>query len=307
MKKICLASILILILSFLCYSQDRWVGSGYITDGVRQPIVIHTSKAEAKTLTDRWQTIGEELKTTNSILAGTYILDGNRGSYLRWSPKNGFVFIKHYEHIELTDYSFGRVAVNGTEVTFVTEKEWRWQPDQQKLTVPTSWVVIGKYLIPKNKVKGFADYLSGLGEYNEYLCECDAFFSKIFPSKSPRFIVPKQYKHLFRPPIEGKIIFTGKPIIHKATEKFGAYIETLVRVNVGEIQGVKKEMILRTPSYGRTVVITRVKPTYSEGTVTDVIWNEDKGMIATHYDDKTEKDKPLPPVRVGTKVTTKLF
>lgn len=307
MQKTSLASILILILSFLCYSQDRWVGSGYISDGVRQPIVIHTSKAEAKTLTDRWQAIGEELKTTDSILAGTYILDGNRGSYLRWSPQNGFMFIKHYEHIELTDYSYGKVAVNGTEVTFVTEKEWQWHPDQQKLTVPTSWVVIGKYLIPKNNVKDFAEYLSGLGEYNEYLCECDAFFSKIFPSKAPRFIIPKQYKHLFRPPIEGKIIFAGKPIIHKQTEKRSAIIVTIVKINVGKTQGVKKGLILRIPNYGREVIITKVNPNNSEGTVTDIITDEEKGRVTTYYDAKTEKHKPLPPVRVGTKVTTKLF
>lgn len=305
MKKIWLSSILTLILSFLCYSQERWQGSEYISDGVRQRIIIHTSKEEAKILEDRWQAIGEELKTTDSILAGTYILDGNRGSYLRWSPKNGFVFIKHYEHIDLTDYSYGRVAVNGSEVTFITEKEWQQYPDQQKYTIPTSWIVIGKNLIPKEQIKGFADYLSGLGEYNEWLCECDAFFSKIFPSKAPKFIIPKQYKHLFRAPIEGKIIFVGKRIIYKATEKRGAEIVTPVKINIGKAQGVEKGLILRIPNYGREIIITKVNAHNSEGTITDIIWDEEKGMIATHYDYKTEKDKPLPPIRVGTKVTTK--
>lgn len=312
MKKISLTIILILLLSCFCYSQDYWKGSEYISDGVRQPLIIHSSKEEAKILKDRWQAIGEELKTTDSLLAGTYVKAGYRGWYLRWSPKNGFVYIFHYENINIIDYSYGKVEVSGSEVTFIPEREMQEEFRDRKLTTPKLWIVIGRNLIPKNQIKDFADYQSGLGEYNNWDCECMAFFSKSksLPSKAPRFIIPNQYKHLFRPPIEDKIVFAGKQIIHKATEEFGAYIETPVRVNVGAIQGVKKEMILRTPNYGRTVVITKVKPTYSEGTITDTIWDEflfQKGMIATYYDYETGKYKPLPPIQVGTKVTTKLF
>ncbi len=68
---------------------------------------------------------------------------------------------------------------------------------------------------------------------------------------------------------------------------------------------MKEGLILRLPNYGREVVITKVNGLNSEGIVSDMIWDEEKGLVATYYDHKTEKYKPLPPIRIGTKVTTK--
>jgi len=122
MQRIWLSLILILTFNCLCYSQAYWEDSEYISDGVRQPLIIHSSKEEAKILKDRWKAIGEELKTTNSLLAGTYVKAGYRGWYLRWSPVNGFVYIFHYEDIDIIDYSYGKVEVKGSEVTFIPER-----------------------------------------------------------------------------------------------------------------------------------------------------------------------------------------
>ncbi len=66
-------------------------------------------------------------------------------------------------------------------------------------------------------------------------------------------------------------------------------------------------MILRLFNYGREVEITKVNEFDSEGTITDIVWEEEKGLMATYYDSKTEKDKPMPPVKIGSKVSTKLF
>ncbi len=162
MQKIWLFLILILTLNFSCYSQAYWEGSEYISEGVRQPLVIHSSKEEAQKLKARWEAIGNEIKTTDNLYAGTYVKSGYRGYYLRLSPKNGFVYIYHLEDLDVIDYSFGKIEVKNSEITFIPEREMQKESNEQKLITPKSWIVLGRNLIPKHQIKDFADYLSGL-------------------------------------------------------------------------------------------------------------------------------------------------
>jgi hypothetical protein len=302
-------AVLILLAAFqFCFSQAYWKDFDYISDGVRQPLIIHSSKEEAQILKTRWQAIGEELKTTNNPYAGTYSKFGYRGWYLRWSPSNGFVYIFHSEDIDIIDYSYGKVEVKDSEITFIPEREMKTEFRDVKLKTPKFWISIGSNLISKNEIKDFANYLSGLDKYNNWECDCAAFFSKSSPKNSPKYIIPKQYEHLFKPPIEGKITFVGKPKIIDRNG-FGPLFNTPVKVNLGKNQGIKKDFSFRLffgDGNARKIDIVQVYYSYSIGFITDS-WDMKTQKYPTYYDSESNKEKPFPPIRIGTKVTTKLF
>lgn len=293
MQNIGFTLFLILTLSLFCYPQTKSEEYIYISEGVRNPLIIPGPKAEAEILKSRWDTIGEELKTTEHSLAGTYVKPGYRGWYLRWSPKMGFVYIFHYEDIDVIDYSYGKAWVNGQDVSFIPEREFKIELSDKTLLTPKSWVALGEYLVPKNQIKDFADYLAGLGEYNNWECECAAFFVKPYSGNAPPLIIPSQYKRLFRPSIEGEIIAVGNS---KVMKRPNAVLEITipVRVNIGRKHGVIKGLSLRFRSDdSRSVVITKVNENFSLGTVADYDFEEGRG-------------KPFPPIQTGTKVTSKL-
>ena len=77
-----------------------------------------------------------------------------------------------------------------------------------------------------------------------------------------------------------------------------------VRIGAGRADGVKPNMLFRLvgePDYSQYLQVTRVgRKTASGYVVRDVSsdWQE------TYRDHETDQDRPLPPDRVGAKVTT---
>lgn len=321
MKKFWLALILPLLLISSSYSQGYLEGQDFISDGVRQPLIIHASKEEAKELKNRWQNIGEEIKRTDNVYAGTYVMTGYRGYYLRFSPENGFVYIYHYEDIDIIGYSYGRIKIKDSEITFLPKKEVESIQPGKPFNTPQTWFLIRNALVPQEKLKDYANYLAGLGQYNDFNGDCCEFSPFLFKREGKRnsdAAFPVEYEKLVENPIKAEIMYVGQK---KRTTKYSfqgtLYGESKsnavlipVKINAGILNGVKKNMLFRLidePMF-QYLQITKVKSREAEGTVvrtTDENWAETYTDYSD-YDEETKesKEKPYPTIRVGIKVTT---
>lgn len=322
MKKFRLCLILIFLLISFSYSQAYLEGQNFISDGVRQPLIIHSSKEEAEKLKSKWKDIGEEIKKADSEYAGTYEMTGYRGYYLRLSPNNGFVYIYHYEDIDILNYSYGKVEIKDSAILFFPEKEMQASDYSGKfLDTPRSWFLIKNALVPKDKLNDFADYFAGLGQYNDFNGACCEFSPFLFKKEGKRNLdtnFPTEYEKFIKNPIRAEITFVGQG--KRSTEysfQGTLYGESKpntvlipIKINAGIMNGVKKNMLFRLidePMF-QYLQVTKVKSKESEGFIvrtTDENWNETY-IDYSDYDEtkKQSKEKPYPPIRVGIKVTT---
>jgi len=318
MQKFWLSLILILLLNFLCYPQDS--NEDYISDGVKQPLLIYASKDEAKILKAHWKAIGEEIKTTKNPFAGTYSKFGYRGWYLRWSPKNGFVYIFHSEDISIIDYSYGKVEVKDSEITFVPEREMEREFRDVKLKTPTSWISVGNFLVPKEQLADFGNYYAGFGKYQDFnfpsCCDFSPFFSKRGEVKSlTSSQIPFQYKKFFKKPITAEIFYIGnkktvKEYGYSGTFIWGSLGKTIlipIKINAGKNKGVRKTMIFRliNEPEGQYIQITKVGQLSSQGFIVRELSYEGKETYLDYNESKKDYDnKPFPKLQVGIKVST---
>ena len=318
MKKFQLALILSLLIISSSYSQEYLEGQNFISDGLRQPLIIHASKEEAEELKARWKNIGEEIKRADNVYAGTYEMSGYRGYYLRLSPEGGFVYIYHSEDIDILSYSYGKIKIKGSEIIFLPEKEIEII---QPLNTPQNWFLIKNALIPKEKLREFASYFAGLDKYNDFngaCCEFSPFLFKREGKRNPDANFPVEYKHFVRNPVKARITYVGQK---KRTTKY-SFQGTLygewkpnavlipVKINAGIINGVKKNMLFRLidePMF-QYLQITKVKSREAEGIV---VRNTNENWLETYtdYSDNDEKtkepkEKSYPALKVGIRVTT---
>lgn len=310
MKQVILTFSIMIFFAQVCLAQAYWEGKDSISEGVRQPLIIKDTKENAEVLKARWAAIGEETSSTENLFAGTYQKAGYRGYYLRLAPNNGFVFIYHYENIDILDYSYGKVKISDSEITFIPEKELsKITLDNETVKTPQKWIVFGRHLVEEDEVKDYADYLSGLSEFNDWNCECTAFFAKTSRNNSPEYFIPEKYKSLFRPPVEGKITFVGKEKLVRKKD-FAPQIQTQIRINVGKNQKVEKGMIFRfvqEKDVERKMTVKEVYENSSLALISDDIFEEERGLFATYHDQESDTDKPLPKIKTGTLISTKLF
>ena len=282
-------------------------------------------KEELDALKSRWKAIEDELKTTTNEFAGTYRDGGDmRGNVLRWAPQSGFVYAYVYEWLDVIDFSYGKVTVTPTEIIFTVEREQRTENfNNQRRTTPLRWVAarwkLNNYLIRADEMTNFGNYVAGFGAYNDFNGPCCDFIpflvsdAKADPRlKDERAVVPKEYEFFLKQPIEAKILHVGHRRIVKDYGSEGELYGhlhlraslTTVRINAGQHQGVKRNMLFRLVNVPRDsaqyLKITRVGAAFSEGVVVRDVDDDGK---ETYYDDAQQKRAFLPVV-AGTKVTT---
>ena len=82
---------------------------------------------------------------------------------------------------------------------------------------------------------------------------------------------------------------------------------TPVRIDVGRVQGVKRNMLFRIIGdpvmAGRYVQIMKVDPRTSRGFA--LYEASENGKEDTYRDDETDQEKPMPAIRVGARLTTR--
>ena len=160
--------------------EGRWVNgvteSWWMDDGI--------TAADAGTAAARWKEIGDGPAGAGAEgWSGDYFRGGDtHGTYLRWSPRAGFV-IAHVDKCRAAVMGLvhGRVVATPTLVQFFPEVDKRAarghgqhagaaQPRAPRDViryVPVRWR--GEHLlVAENEMADFGDYVAGLGEYNGY-------------------------------------------------------------------------------------------------------------------------------------------
>lgn len=279
---------------------------------------IGLEKEERKKMLELWDSIGEDLKTEPTKLAGTYVKRSyEAGYFLRWSTKKGYILIPYFDQSLITDFSYGKTTfIDNSEVIFTPEKDLNGGRSVGKM--PLEWTAIRKYFVPVEMLKDFGMYQAGLGIFNEFNGQCcdwqPNFLAQRFDGKDTPFLypVPEKYKHFIKKPIKGQITFIGNKKIVKSWgfqgELYGQWMDKTalipVKINVGKKHGVKKNMLFRLigePTFSQYLQVMKVNQISSEGYIVREFTFEGKEEFW-----ESEKDgyKPFPSIRIGLKVTT---
>jgi hypothetical protein len=289
-------------------------------------IEIDPSNPEVRALISRWNQIGEDLKTNNSLVAGTYEEQGYRGYFIRWSPRAGYVYVYHSEGQFIIGFSYGKVSKTLDEIVFEPEREMKESFDSVKLTMPTTWVPIlsatGAYLIPKGRLSDFGNYVGGFGQYNDFNGPCCDYSPFFFMPKAttghelPRaVIVPSKYESFIKAPIRSRIVYVGQKKRVKDYGLEGAnysqFFEkaslTPVKIDAGSRQGVRRNQLFRLinePQY-QYLKITSVHQNRADGIVIRDVDDDGRETYLDFVSGTSEPQrKPFPPIHVGTRITT---
>jgi hypothetical protein len=330
MKSISLRATLILLVTIASFAVTRGQTSEsqywYPVEPFR--IEVDRKDPEVRELLERWDRIGNETQGVTNSAAGMYQMSGYNGWLLRWAPHAGFVYVYHSEGLSIIDFSYGRVEETPSEIRFIPEREMRERsPQGVKLNTPSVWVVAKfshlKYMVPKDEMKDFGQFIAGLREYNDFngpCCEFDPFFvSKVSTEEiasSSEILVPDEYQRFMRRPITGRILSIGKRRIVKKygmertlfSNLFEASSLTPITINIGRIRGLRKNMLLRLTGeqfylWDQCIQITSVR---KRTAVAVVIRSIDKRNHDSYIDYASESDKRIsfPPIRPGMRVTT---
>ena len=169
---------------------------------------------------------------------------------LLWSPQAGFVNVYVYTCMsELRYLNFGSVTVSPTTVQMLPEypPESGRKTAQVKMYVKVKW---GErhYLIEENRLADFCDTISGTGIYEEGIIERGFWLksSDLEKAASGRPVLPPEYKHLLKKPIDAKVIAVGKSYVERDNDN-DCLTRTVIplTLNVGSKSGVKTGMAFR--------------------------------------------------------------
>ena len=275
-------------------------------------------KEQAVKALELWDSIGEDLKTERIELAGTYVKGGYyAGYFFRWSINKGYVLIPYFDQNLITDFSYGKVTfVDSSEVIFTPERDLKGERSFARM--PRKWTAVGKYFVPVEMLEQFGDYMAGFGMYNEFNGQCCNFAPEFLAGRIDRqekefnYPVPPKYARFIKNPIKTEITSVGR----KKTVRNWGYDGKLysqwmeravlipVQINAGREHGVKRNMLFRLigePDFVQYLQIMKVHQKTASGYI---VRNISFGGKETYTDFETEQEKPLPPIKAGTKVTT---
>lgn len=273
---------------------------------------------DQKLLLELWDSIGKDLQSKPSNIAGTYVKGGHSwGYFLRWSPGKGFIVIPYFDQNLITDFGYGKVTIaDDSDLIFTSERQLKGGRGLGRM--PERWTAILGYLVPVERLAAFGQFRAGLGDYNNFNGSCCEFIpdflcSKIDPPENPvPQSIPFKYAHFIQAPITAQITSVRR----KKTVKDWGYRGVLysqwiekaalipVTIDAGRRSGVKRNMLFRLvgePDFGQYLQIVRVNLTTSYGyVVRDISFKQRE----TYYDSETKEEKLLPPIRIGIGVTT---
>jgi len=275
----------------------------------------------------RWQEIGAENSAAESNeWAGDYFIGGETsGSYLRWSPQNGFVLMNVNKCAAyVRSFSYGEVKVTPASIEFYTAKSVKPSSldEHTPYQLPTRFLPVKwrgvAYLVPEKEMDDFGDYVAGLGSYNAgsagYWSEGASFLYKLGVKETGSIdelpVVPRGYERFIKKPIEAKITAVGTRVVKRRQEQpdEDAYYqsEMPVTINAGKAEGVKPQMsfFVLVSGASEEVKIRKVREHSSLGVIIRFL-KEDEDAPPVLW--KDEEDMDYLPITVGWELTTSPF
>lgn len=277
------------------------------------------SREDVKAAQAKWKSIDAENSGAEADeWAGSYsMMPGGEVSLedFRWSPQTGFVMVYVYTCLpELRYLNFGSVTVSPTTVQMTPE----YPPNSGRKTAQVKMYVKVKwgdrhYLIEEDRLAEFCEAISGTGVYEEgvmgggFWLKVDDFEKTV--SGSP--VLPREYKHLLRKPVDARVIAVGKSYVeHEEDNECLTRTVTPVTINVGSKGGVKVGIAFKvvTPEetgYG-IVKVLKVGPNTSSALFIPYGFQmcAENGPLPDEGQEAPDEAKELP-VAVGWKLTTR--
>ncbi|HEY1403314.1 MAG TPA: hypothetical protein VGB05_04245, partial [Pyrinomonadaceae bacterium] len=132
------------------------------------------SKEEIASMKSRWQLIAEENRDAASVWVGDYFVGSEtHGSYLRLSPRGGFVLLKVNKCAALVeDFSYGKASISATQIQLGPERSFRpHDPNAHShgsQHTDYNFVPVtlrgDRLLVGESEMPDFGDYIAGLGK-----------------------------------------------------------------------------------------------------------------------------------------------
>ena len=209
-------------------------------------------EAEVRSSIERWEQIGRDIEKSGSTRSAGYGGSGGvtHGTYVRWSERSGFVWL------DVDDCAGGpmrivrgRVEVVPTGVIFYPEirlgvseghgghSQHSKQSDRMDF-LSVTWMR-GTFLVPKDQIRDFSDYVAGLGEYNNRFPFMDEspFLegreadSELEPKTFELPVYPAGYERYLKRPVRGSVISIGKAV-RRVNEDSDTYDELVTPFKV---------------------------------------------------------------------------
>src|SRR5688500_6835620 len=318
---------------------DKW---GYWQNGVAEgwwfsPAQFTTQQADEAIA--RWKNIEDENHAgASNEWIGTYFSGSEvDGTYLRMSPRSGFV-IAHVDKCQakVVGVTYGSLEFSPSIVKLFPQfhsanaahgsaHSHTKMPGEMRF-IPVKFNG-AQLLIEEKEMASFGNYIAGLGKYNfsdfhysfstEFLTRFvreDTEARDEAKDRLPVVVVPDEYAHHLKQPIEATIISVGRLQVRKtysyenidgtgATHTAPVTLTTVV-VSAGTLQGLKRGMFLNVidPRQNERVRILRVGRTSSTGVI---VRDLDENYQEVPFDHET--GDPYLKIVAGRKLTTSPF
>lgn len=281
------------------------------------------SKEDAVDAENKYQKIKAELlENKENEWAGKYIpLPQSElgGQYLFLAPRSGFIDYYVYPCLpELRSFHLGDVV---DEPSVIWTKPVYSLNSRRRVIEPVRYVKVKwgarRLLVRQEDLVEFLDRVTGF--YVKPKTDDENDFSDWFNvwANEKDFekpltglpVLPAEYVHLLRRPIEAKIINAGKRIIKKIEEKNDEHeysaarteSQTTVTISAGSQNGIKIGMAFRALKTDETIKIIQVNSRTSIGVL---IRELDENGRETYYDSESEGEKNFPKITAGWSLTT---
>lgn len=293
------------------------------TEGRLRWFMYHLEKSDVELLKTKWDKIEGSLKNDPGNYSGSYIIPAYMSGYfLNWSEREGYVFVRFFDVEHPCYFSFGDVEIHGSTIKFIHKGESIQSacPSNNTGRPAEEWVPAlgGEYFVPVPELAQFADYYAGFGEFNGYFRKFEnhpafAIKSNWKSDQTAAFILPKDFSHFVKAPLNGQITSVGKTR-RRPAKIFGFRGSTFenvtgVTINIGRQHGLKgnQEFALLSNDTGKneTLVVTSVGKTSSKGIVIREVnangtetyyrWSQSSGEF---------ESMPFAAIRPGIRVTT---
>ena len=299
--------------------SGRWI------NGVSEPWWFEKSLAteDVFAVQKKWVAIEQENRQSpKNKWSGDYF-EGSEthGDYLRWSPKNGFVWLRVNKCMAtVMSFSYGEIVSTPHLIQMLPQKAVNGSQGHGHISqmavrfLPVVWRK-SQHLVSEDQIDEFGNYVAGVGTFNDWAgsyLEVEPFFGRLSgdlkeggdnsadASKVP--IVPPGYERFIKKPIYATVASVSKAYRRSSENEWWDDFVTPVKVKLSRI-GAQAKMKFRISDSDEVIEITNVRRRLAEGIIVRPIRKNPCVKFAVDDDCSGEE---YAPIEVGLKASTSI-